>query len=718
MRTTTARTASRFAATPTSNIYSPLPSRIIRAVVPLPDGMPWDPNSCPFVAEADDGRELLTQWECVAPAVNGSDVKLAEILIFDDARENSHVTLRAGLHRDVRPALTPWALACFQTAPVIDDGFQMIQTQWAPGTHRMGPVCVTKRFFGPHVVGWATFYRNTNIVVLEVKIHNATPGASPWLFKHLNFTPMPGTLLSMVPEPLVGGTYLVRPRSDGMAYSMAQRQQREFRVVLQGPNDNGDALKYVNGHGFGFSDRWTEEEAWGPEQLALPHLPANTLGNFAAFMRGERSRIVQAMTSGAAIDLGAGMQVGKIGFGYMTGVHYGGMTGGSGRWLFDQYGPMTVLAREPAGLQALHGKAAAFAYRMPALIEADGHVCKLEDYIDAQGNPLGGWRMSSANMQFDRVGNEYGKLDGVFGFYNNRNNIPSGIPYDQAEYALMESFLSPTIDEIDFQHFVRAVVAHASLAMLTNDPMAEHTLRGYAEGHRMSMHSAKRLDSEHSQVTANPGHGTDWGRGQGHAYSAQAFAFYLSPADWRDARRAECQKAIEVVCRAQMHNGCVQAMRGNKEWSGPVFQSQHAIQKGTEVAILCHAAYQLERALTGGSAMTDPMLVKLAAQGLAEFHRAAYGAPYNYVAVMPNSPMTADPYVTPPVFSGYDDTEVSVIYAIALLAAERTGADATKIMAAVKRYCGNAPDPRAWLLSQTLYKLELDDTLGLLTALE
>lgn len=697
-----------------STITVPVPHSIIRAVVPVDHR--WRGDVTPMTIVSTSGVELQTQWQPVARSADGK-VRLAEFIARDDKAEGGVYTLADTRQRDGHATLTPWARAMMGQAPQFDIGNGVISCQWGRYM-RQGDVAMTRKFHGAHVVGWMTAYAGEDYVTVEFKLHNASPNSPHWFLRELRLLGDPSDgVLPFFPEPNQVGRQIITARADGKWHFVKQRQQRQFRFVVHKSGADVAAMIASKLGGVGVSDRWTETGAWGPAQVRMPHLPATMLKNMAGSLRAEWARTRDSFTTGASIDLGMSVgPTGRIGIGHVTGSHYGGVTGGGGRWLFDPYGTQTAMTGEVEGIKALMGKCAQIDYRMPALMTAAGGVAQLEHWIDTSGRPKGGWEMSGADSRFERQGNQNNYRDGDFGFRLARAEpIPAGVTYDDAEFAAFDG-----ISPVDFQHYVRAFTAAASLVYMLNDPLAGHSLRGMAEAHRMSMFTQNRFDAEMAAIDAAPHHGTAWGRSQGHGYDCQSIAYYVSDKAWRDKRSGHLALFASMMDSALMPNGCLQSMAGNKEQTGPVFQSQHRIEKATEAVFLAFAAYGAEVATYGEGASDDPgsTIEQFASQGIAVYHGGEHGAPTDYTAVAPPS-RSAAPYDVSPLHHNHDRTEVAIAYGIALGWHKRNGSvPPPALTAAIKRYCGNAPDPRAWMVSQSLYKLEIDDTLALLAALE
>jgi hypothetical protein len=693
------------------------PHRIVRATIPLDSPVAVRAGASPFTLVNQRGDRLATQCEVVALAGDDVNARIVEVLAIDPKACGGAYSIDWTPQRDGRPRLTEWARTQMAAPPQFRAGGEVLATQWSGGRGytRNGDVAITRRFHGPHVTGWVTAYSGEEFIEVAFKLHNATPGSPPWFFKSLRILGDDTDAVEpLVPEPLSIGRELIPAREDGKWHYLRQRQVRESRVLIFRGSADVSALAYARGAGFGVSDQWTKHGAWGPGELRMPKLPAPMLANMRGWLSTEWARIRDSFNTGAAIDLGLGLMHGRIGIGHTTGGNHGGMTGGSGRWVYDQIGAYTALTGDPSGIRALHGKTAQIAYRMPALLTAEGQVCELEDWVDSTGGPLGNWQMSAADGRFESQGGVPGVRDGAFGFYAVRGEIPFGVTYDTNEYAA-QAAISP----VDFQHYVRAFSATASLAYLTNDPLSKHSLRSLSELFRMSLFTGSRAATEAAWVMSHPEHATAWGRAHGHGHDCAAHSYATSGKAWRKRRRPELQRFVEVIAAAITPSGCVQSTRGHKGQTGAPFNGDHGVQKATEAAFLAHAAHGCAT-LLGMLPTRFDIVASVGVNGFAIYHGgASQGAPSDWVAV--NGPNRDDPpYAAPPPVTHWNDrTEVPIVYGLALHAfIERKVQPPSELLTAIRRYCGNAPDPRAWLLSQTLHNLAIDDTLALLSALE
>lgn len=699
-----------------STITATTPFPIVRATVPLAAPIPWTSGASPLTVQSPDGRKLQTQCEVVRRDAHDNAAVVEVIALDPTPRAGAYIALHEP-QTDRSPKIVGWARDLLGTAPRFSfgDGVE-VQTKWEQGYYRNGDVCQTRRFAGPHITGWLTVFAGLNSAELEFKLHDGDPGSPHFFFRELAL--LGGhAYANVMPEPLATATKLIGPRADGKLHCVPQMRQRHFRMVL------GAALPDTLAHhaargGRTISDAWTKVRAWGPTEQRLPNMPAANITNANNWIAAETARRRDAMLTGAAIDMGLAMQLGRVGIGYTTGSKYGGVTGGGGRELYDQLGVWTAITRNTLGIEACMIEAAAVAWRQPVIVAPTGRVVDSTEYA--------GWLVSAADSEFESQSGQQNYHDGEFGFRAARSVMPPAGTYDAAELAELMS-----IAPVDFQHYVRALSAAQSLVYLTNDPMAKHDIMAMAEWHRMSMATSNRLSGEAARVAANPGKLTYWGRGQGHGFDAQAAALGVAPIKWRNERRDALAAFARAVVAAQAPNGCLQGTVGHKVQKEAPFTikdpvtnvvlSSDATSKATETTILAHAAVGC--ALATDAVNTDSMVLRLGVDGIAGFHGAAtMTAAWDWTAVRPAHPQAA-PYATPPSTANHDQTEYAIVLGLALDVCNRRGTQPDpQLIAAICKRCGNVSNINqalGWFYSQTtVNKSMIDDTLPLIAALE
>jgi len=696
------------------------PFRLLRVTAPLEAHVPWTPGVSPFTIQSPDGRKLQTQCEVVRRDA-GDRAAVVELIAIDKTPMSGPYRITDEPQTDRSPKLSGWGRELLGEAPRFSfgDGVE-VQTKWEESYYRNGDVCQTRRFAGPHITGWLTVFAGHDAAELEFKLHDAEPGSPHFFFRELALVGI-ANYAHVMPEPLATAGKIIGPRADGKLHCVPQMRQRHFRMVLGRTLQDAIVHNGARG-GIAISDAWTKVRGWGPTEQRLPNMPAPTLANARAWVTSEANRLRDGMLTGAAVEMGLSLQLGRVGIGYTTGSKYGGVTGGGGRELYDQVGTWTAMTQNPVGIDACMVEAAAVAWRQPIIIESNGRVASMKDYLHANGTHIGDWQVSAADSKFETQAGQSNYRDGAFGFRAVRGQLPAAGTYDAAELAELLS-----IAPIDWQHYVRALSAAQSLAYLSNDPMAKHDVLALAEWHRMSMATGARLQSEAAHVDANRGHLTSWGRGQGHGFDAQAAAFGMAPLNWRNERRAELALFARTVIAAQASNGCLQATVGHKVQkdhpftikdliTGQVIES-HATSKLTETTILAHAAVGCARAV--GEPGVDDMILRLAVDGVASFHGAAWmSAAWDWAAVRPAN-SSGIPYGVPPVTAHNDRTEYAIVLGMALqIYRDRGTPPPAPLLDAIRRYCGGATNPAAWLAAQTPYKLASDDSIPLISALE
>jgi hypothetical protein len=663
------------------------PFPVVRATVPLPAGTQFNPHRCPYRLEHSSGmRAGIVQWEKVtrAPFV-------AEIL----ASFQSAIAGDFNLVADPSPPLAgrahPFGMAALSldTPPSFSIDGARQDCAWGRA-HRTGPVAITRKFYARNFVGWLTVYDELGTVELSFDVHAANPGESPLVFHDLRLlmpAPVAGWASAWREDCGIGADgalILVAPRLDGKPHGLPQRTGRPFRIVVWGDaSQAGLGRAQADAAGVGYADTWTQLGAYGPQAQRFPVLTTKR-AEMAALAGARWSLTRNYIQNGLAFGVGTseGQPGGRHDWLQMWGSPYGGVTSGSFRWQYDRFAVYFALTGETPALLEMRARAWAIAQRMPSLILGKrGNVPVLEGYLEISGAPKGGWRMSSADTDFE----DQGRDDGIFDFHAHRT--PASIPADWSE---ITSYVP-----IDFQHFDRAYSALVGLVWLENDPWAAQRLRVYSELWRMAQFTDGRLAGERAAVTQNLGHGTPWGRAHGLCWTMAAAAYAISDDIWRQRWDPYLLKAVEVLRLAQMPNGLFRAHATNKEAKEPPFDGAFAITKGTEEALLVAALVAMNAQL---HTISNGWLLTWAVAGLWDYlwNAGAWSKPANYVAVRP-VPRSSTPFVDPPAVKGSDMSEIGAAIGYAL--AERGSANMVALDSLVRSYCGNL-NPLQGLISR------------------
>jgi hypothetical protein len=484
-----------------STITVESPATVVRATVPLDPGRPWNPQACPFTVLAPGGAPCPTQWERVTSWPGTNDVRVAEILAEVPQGTGQQVYQVAALPCSDRDIVTfSWARTWLSSPPPVWIDGAPVSMQFDARWPRDGRVATTRRFFGPHLVGWVTAYARLDVVELILIAHDGEPHSPTWYFDSLEVDGV-GGVASFAPEPLVsanGRLTLVPQRNDGKKNWIEQRGWRRWHLVLHDGTQTAVAAQLAAAGGWGVSDRWIDIGAYQPHALPLPDLPAPRRQQLAAECSFDWHSIRDALVAGAPFGMNATWQdgAGRLGFRHAWGPFYGGLTGGGYRhqWV----GLETALTGAPEGLLELDARFRMLADRQPVIAcDALGDPLVLEDWLDSAGHPLGGWSVSGTAGHFDDDGGNAG-----LGWSTAVATIPPNrIP---PEKAILDQYMP-----MDWQHHDRAHQVAVALAWLNHDPSAEWALHGYAELWRWRERS--RLGESLDNARALPNRGTDYG---------------------------------------------------------------------------------------------------------------------------------------------------------------------------------------------------------------
>lgn len=695
---------------------------IVHATVPLDPGHEWNTRACPLAIERADGTRLVTQWESVTQWPGTDDVRVAELFAVDPFADGSPYTYTVveSSQPDERVRCGPFAALWRDAPPVfVWDGTAQ-QSTYVGVPIRSGSVAYTQRFYGPHVFGWTTVYAGLDVVELHLIAHNGEPRTPTLYFDSLAIRDV-GGFESFAPEPVASLSgvelQLVPPRPDGRLNWIEQRGWRRWHLVLHDGTEASVARAIASGAGFGVSDQWTRVGAYQAHGVPLPMLTPAQVGQAASKCVNDWILIRNALNAGTPFGMGATATdgAGRLWFRHPWGQKYGGVTGGAYRYQFA--GLEVALTGQPEGLLELDARFRMLADREPVLIvDARGNPQRLEAWLDANGRPKGGWRISSADAKFDDDGGA------------------AGLGWSKALSPIDPSLVAPDVATLaqfapmDWQHHERAHQVAVSLAWLANDPSAKWAVAQYAELWRWREFG--RLQSLLAQARAAPGLGTTIGREDGHGFSVAAAAYALGNDTWRARWRQPFADFVELCALATMPNGCVQNLN-NKNNKKPPFgtstQGDWTLSKGTETALIDGGLGAIAGAEPELAAPVAAVLRRHVIDGLLGYHwngGLAGGAPSDYVGVRPivwsgatftyGAPHT-DPATAPRL--GADLTEVSVAAGLLAWAELRAGAITPETLGLARRLCGNSP-PLAWMQSKSLYQLELDDRAPLYSALQ
>lgn len=708
---------------------------VVRCNVPIPVDMRTAGKQAWRVV-GPDGVELETQCEDCERDADGK-VRIVEVIALNPKKLVGTFTVLSGVsvftHRlQPAPFAAQWAAqgpSFMLDGTRIDCAFDLHAT-------KDGPVCQTRSFHGRHLRGWITVYHVLDIVDFVVDFNQGEVGSPHLAFYALDLLGAAG-FVSTLPEPgvtAVGDAIeLVRTRSDLLLHVLPQRTGRPFRLVLHDGTQQALAQQYADGQGWGCAiEEWKLTGAFQPQGLPLPDLTVK-LAEAKSILAGKWNELKAALANGTSTGIGTNPGHPYPAQGSLTdwmhpgGQQYGGATSGSERYQWGLEGVLTCATGDYHGIRALLARATLYAQRMPSLIlETDGKPALLERFLHPiNGTPTDGWRMSSANTQFDHGGGQV--LDKPFGYSDalTRAPLPANVAPEWSEQA--------KYDELDFQHRDRWAQLLVSLAYLTNDPWAIWRLRCDAETWRMSMFSGKRLVGEFNTVAANPEHGTEFGRAHGECFSMACAAYALSGDEWRARYKPTLIQASEVYLRAQMANGLFRSVVATSKdasvfpgcWdptfdNGPGKPKGKALHSVTKVSEECQGANFLQ--CYWGSVETD-MFAKVRIQealvrwatAVQNFLQSKFPA---WCATAPPSKI-ATPYVgvSPLIDASKDYEETGAPIGYAQFAIASTGTP--DLSALLTAYVQKPGDPLVALLARPLTKSPgVDDWSPLAAALQ
>jgi hypothetical protein len=674
----------------TIRVESPAP--IIRATVPLePGAFDRQGMTASMALRTLDGRMLKTQWDPVVLEVDGEHVELAEIIAHDESPGLGPVTYDVVYDSADRGTivLKPHAREAINTPPTFTLDGVPVQTQWAKRVFRSGEVARTRRFWAPNITGWVTVYDGQDVAQYDVVLHAAAPASKPLFFSSFALKQSWGGFETAWPEPAMWlSTFLIGlapPRTDGKKWILPQRYVRRWRFTTHATGDQAGKLfaqQLMAEQGLGVADTWDTNETWRPLRMPFPsHLTPGMKALMQQAARDEWTGVSTALAQGTAYgtNIKPGTPGGRVGLFTPWGVDYGGSTGGADRELVNQKAVYFVCTGAQDAVRALHAEAAMVAYRTPTfLLEQDGSVCRLEDWIDGTGAPLGGWRINGVDGQF--VGKQR-EQDGAFRFWINRLPAVDASEFDASEWDRLTQYaaIDGAIDHdgiapIDDQHLVRYWSAATALALLTNDPFAGWMLRSRAEVWRMGQVTAGNAQIERSQIAAWPAHGTTWGRGQGHPLALCTIAHAISDNAWRRRWAPFLRQYASSIYLAQMLNGFLRAAPAYIK-NGPIFFGAsgaplYAVTTCDEEVYVAVAAWAVTRELHLWNELEyrigrDSLTRLAGAIWLQAWVGGALQAPHDYLAVR-NLKRSDPPFIACVPTNGADAAEVAHIFALVL----------------------------------------------------
>ena len=694
-----------------ANVTVARPGPCVRVTLPMAPGTPFG-ATCPF--ELSDGAPIATQWELVASWPDGT-VRVAELLVRDETPSSSYAVMRADQQRG-RTRPVGFARAWLVDPPaILLDGFA-VQMAWG-GAPRDGTVCSTRRFHGARLFGFVTVWTGSDLVEFDLVLHNAEPAQPDLFFDRVEVAGVPDAAFAW-PQPGAsadGALHLVSPRADGKLHGLVQRGAHWWSAVLHDGTQDAAARAHADGAGWGVCDAWRRVDAWGAAALRLPDLSYRASA-LASSLRIEWAGFSAALSAGTPVGMVAG-GVGRADWQHPFNPKDGGTTGGGYR--HQWHGVECAATGEPAGVSVYRARLACIMDRdAVSALQPNGQPLPYETMLDAAGKPIGGWRTSSADARFD------GTSDGAYG-WSVRWSQNAG-PRTPPELALFKQpiaggGISGAFEPIDFQHWDRSLQDAEALVWLTNSPVAAWWVRVNSETWRASLFSAGRLAGEVSKARSRPAWGTGWGRAAAHGARFAAVAYALGDAQWRARWGACVASSADVLVTAQQPNGCWKRDEVSKAVASSPFLGKYALTKGTEEAMLAHAALGLARSAGQRTGELVAAVDRWTRDALWRYlwHSGAAGsAPTDYIAIALKGGV---PFTDPamPLRLNADREEVASPLGCAMLLRRIAGQPfAPEQIAAAQRWCGGSAAPLTWLRAQSAYALKLDDCAPLHAALE
>jgi hypothetical protein len=691
--------------------------QIQRATVTLDRPTEWEQGVSRYGVRRTGGPLVAAQWERHEFTASQERLRSAELVFVNQGAGDYAVEVLPQPVRDRLFQPMPLARQWISRPPEFRLDSVPVPTSYDERWYRNGALMATRRFHGPHLVGYVTVYADLDLALVEMFFHNGVPRSSDLFFSRLEL-PAALHVEHAWPEPGIDGPVLVAPRSDGKMNLLERKGRREFRFVVHDGTQRSLARELTD---FGDVAAQVDGEC-GPQRITMPDLSSRAT-MIAARVASDLSALDNAIVYGTQIGSGAsiGKPGGRIGFKPLWGGRHGGVTGGGYRYQFEGW-QFRVAALQDS-LPELATRGMMVGNRQPGFIlTAEGRP------VDADG--FLGWDVSASDSRFERGPNNAQDFkDGTFGF------AQAPLVCDPAEFpatewdALSTYSQNDPFDPQDWQHFDRFYMPRGALAELAAAPLAMLDLRLAAEQWRMSILTGG-FNSECSAVGLNPGRGTRFGRAEGHLFACVAWAWRFMSVRERARWGGLLWSYATTLCNAQMPNGRFQAMfnKQNQDPANPAYvplgKGAYAISKTTEEALLVNslqAIHGLAMLPASFQVRIRQAIVRWVEHGLWRYawRSGDIQTPADYVCVRGAEPLES--WWTLPNaagFYGYDSTEIGTAIGYALLWTD-TSAD---VDACARAYCGDATSlaqAKAWLLAQPSYdKLMMDDRLPLLAALE
>lgn len=470
----------------------------------------------------------------------------------------------------------------------------------------------------PHMLGVHVFSRvhsDEDFLCLDLVLHNgmsgrdAAPGDDPIhevYFNQLDLHLPDGWLLGWaVDNPMVGdpvpsgaGTRvsLVEPLPLGQYHMVPQQAQFVRRlVVARGEDALARGMEHVERRTRGFCvpgatpaqastnpadddwSWWNEATArYLPSNARLPHMNYLPRPTVEAELEIRDSNFRSQVATGAKGQFPS--LAGNLGWAQPWGVQFGGMTGGDEIQMLPA--AEIAWARASVGLRWLDLLSKAYIDRHPvAIIDLDGKPPILEDHVVGSGNNA----HVPAFVYLKPTGS-----DDYFGFQGAEIRFA-----EEAYFSARQPFYKKEIEDyqaIDLQHYTRYMSPLLGLVWLTNDSIARQQLELSASLFQLSFHQFKNSPQGHIQstglrqrmqdVSANPGQGAAFGRGEAWGLVAASAHYAIADPDERARLAPWFHRVVGTARDGQSScSGNPTAVQINRNFKG-AYQSRQSFEVG------------------------------------------------------------------------------------------------------------------------------------------
>lgn len=480
----------------------------------------------------------------------------------------------------------------------------------------------------PHLFGahaYVTLWRGTPAFNLDLRIHSGMAGLdknSPYddalstvYFRSLSLFVRQGWRAQYdVSDPAQGtpvanGGWTVYPLvqglSDGKVHYMPRQGEMHRRLALAPVGMDVAARSLVDMEGLGFATRGTAPdglELWswwndttpgfGTQRHVLPKLDHVGAAQLDGMLSSEYWGVRTALESGNPGPFP--ILAPALGWAHPWGIPYGGATGGTEIYLYDGLS----VAERGSRLGILTSQ-------MAARMHADRTPLQL---WKQDGNPV-----EVADVLKQGPGFAYVPMN----YYVVLLNGPDPFGFDTAPLfqiqAVQQAGLQPAYENqlagyspIDVQHFVRVTRSLKTLVWLSNDQLARDELRHAAGIAHLSYHeyavnssglpAASGILGAEQFVSANPGKGLNFGRGEAWSLDTIVASYALADDAWRATMRSYFERVADLVANGQVPcTGFVQASPVSG-WLGGLFRAR----SNPEAAIADNALWAIKERVFKG----------------------------------------------------------------------------------------------------------------------